>query len=286
MDVNVRWRWASGGLPFRSNGNHFLVAWTRVLTAFEAVPQSPSRPRMSCPCPTDGQSVFTEKLLWHLLPLRDDLEFLCRCSTRLSSRSSRGAESGISRRPFVSWSSPSDMRTLSHADYLERDKTWRSMPPPKAHLFCGLVGVGKTTLARQIAEEETAVRFSLDEWMFRLYGQLHYDDPSYVSRLDECKDLIWDTARQVIATRRDVVIDWNHWSRERRSQSASRARAAGAVPLLHFVNIPLDVAISRAVGRSDSDPFSHRLDEAAVRHMATIFEPPTEAEGIDIVVHS
>jgi predicted kinase len=156
---------------------------------------------------------------------------------------------------------------------------------PRVHLFCGLVGVGKTTLARRIADEQVAVRFSLDEWMLRLYG-LRYDDPEYVARLDACKALIWDTAHQVLATGHDVVLDWNQWSRQRRAEWASAASAAGAIPVLHYVDVPLDVAIRRAVGRAETDPGSHRLDETGVRHLASILEPPTPAEGIEIIVYS
>jgi predicted kinase len=157
---------------------------------------------------------------------------------------------------------------------------------PTVHLLCGLVGVGKTTLARQIAHERDAVRFSLDAWMLRLYGRLRYDDPVYVSRLDGCKALIWDTACQVLTTGHDVVLDWNQWSRERRAEWASAAMQVGATPVLHFVDVSLDTAIARAASRSASDPFSHDLDEAGVRHMATIFETPTDEEGIEIVVYS
>lgn len=82
------------------------------------------------------------------------------------------------------------------------------MASPRVHLLCGLVGVGKTTLARQMARDGAAVRFSLDEWMLRLYG-LGYEDREYVAKLDGCKALIWDMALQVLATGHDVILDWN-----------------------------------------------------------------------------
>ena len=41
---------------------------------------------------------------------------------------------------------------------------------PTLHLTVGLPGVGKTTLARKIAHEDKAVRFSPDEWMIPLFG--------------------------------------------------------------------------------------------------------------------
>jgi len=55
--------------------------------------------------------------------------------------------------------------------------------PPRVHLLCGLPGAGKTAYAYSLEAELPAVRFSLDEWMLRLYPW-SYDDPRYVARLD------------------------------------------------------------------------------------------------------
>lgn len=86
----------------------------------------------------------------------------------------------------------------------------------RVHLICGLPGAGKTTHARRLAEVLPALRFSLDEWMLRLYA-LRYDEPSYAEKAEACKELIWSLAQQVMALDHDVVLDWNLWSRERRA---------------------------------------------------------------------
>ncbi|MDQ1438216.1 MAG: hypothetical protein QOK43_1845 [Acidimicrobiaceae bacterium] len=67
------------------------------------------------------------------------------------------------------------------------------------------------------------------------------------------------------------------------------ARGVGATPVVHYLDVPVDVAVSRALGRRGSDPFSHELDEpldeAGVRHLAAILEAPTAAEGAEVVLH-
>jgi predicted kinase len=159
-------------------------------------------------------------------------------------------------------------------------------PPPRVHLLCGLTGCGKTTYARRLEAEVPAVRFSLDEWMLRLYG-LRYDDPRYVSRLDGCTSLIWDTARQVLRLGSDVVLDWNMWSTDRRRTWRQQAESAGYRVLLHHLDVPVETAIQRVRARNAlGSTGAHHVDEAGVRHSSAIFQPPTPDEGIDIVTAS
>jgi predicted kinase len=151
--------------------------------------------------------------------------------------------------------------------------------------MCGLVAGGKTTLARQLAEELPALRLSRDEWMIRLYG-LSYDDPQYVERLDPCTELMWDMAVAALRLGVNVILDWNHWSRQRRADALNRARAAGFDAVVHFLDVSVDTGMGRARQRLSALPSdAHRIDEAAVRHFATIFEPPADDEGLRIIRH-
>ncbi|HEU5043946.1 MAG TPA: ATP-binding protein [Nocardioidaceae bacterium] len=119
------------------------------------------------------------------------------------------------------------------------------------HLLAGLNGAGKTTHARRLERECPAVRFTLDEWMLRLY-QRRYDDPEYPDLADRCRGLIWKTAQQVLSTGIDVVLDWNLWSRSRRQIWRDKVESAGHHPVLHY--------------------------------LAGLFQPPDSTEGMEIRV--
>lgn len=82
-------------------------------------------------------------------------------------------------------------------------------PGPTVHLLCGYKGAGKTTYAKHLEKVLPAVRFSLDEWMLQLYPDLSFDSVGYASRAEICKDLVWETAKQVLFCDVDVVLDWN-----------------------------------------------------------------------------
>lgn len=147
------------------------------------------------------------------------------------------------------------------------------------HLLAGLNGAGKTTLAKELAATLPAVRFSLDEWMLRLYA-LPFDDDAYPEMAGRCRALIWDAASQVVAADLDVVLDWNMWSRERRADAVGRATALGCAVHLHHVVVPLDVAVAQAAERDDAN--SHLLDADGIAHLAALFEPPGPGEGFTL----
>ncbi len=118
--------------------------------------------------------------------------------------------------------------------------------------------------------------------MLRLH-QLRYDDPRYPPLAQSCQELIWDTALQVLTTGTEVVLDWNLWSRDRRVQWRDRAMAVGSTPVLHYVRVPIELAVSRAQVRIASGTgHTHTLDPDAIRHLASIFEEPGEDEGMEL----
>jgi predicted kinase len=121
--------------------------------------------------------------------------------------------------------------------------------------------------------------------MIRLY-RLSFDDPLYAKHLDPCTELIWDVATKALRLGINVILDWNHWSRQRRADAFDRARTAGFDAVVHFLDVPIDTAIRRAHHRLSTLPAdAHRIDEAAVRHFATIFERPTDDESLQIIPH-
>ena len=101
-----------------------------------------------------------------------------------------------------------------------------------AHLIHGFLGVGKTTLARQLERSIPAIRFSHDEWMTRLYG----DDPpvehfaELYRRVCQQVEEVWPRCLELGL---NVVLDFGFWTRRERDVVRARIAATGAQACLY-----------------------------------------------------
>jgi len=118
--------------------------------------------------------------------------------------------------------------------------------------------------------------------MIRLHA-LRFDDEEYAQRLPACRDLILEMAGNVLSVGVDVVLDWNHWSPERRREARIWAGERGAGFVVHYVTTPIEVAERQALAREDE--LSHRLSADGVHHAQSYFIAPEATEGNTIVVH-
>jgi predicted kinase len=117
------------------------------------------------------------------------------------------------------------------------------------HLIHGFLGCGKTTLARRLAAEHRAVRFSPDEVMVERHG---VDPPA--EHFAEYKRAIFAEMNAqwpaVIATGVDVVLDSGLWTRAERDAARARAASLGAQVRLYWVRCSEETARARCRARN------------------------------------
>ena len=145
---------------------------------------------------------------------------------------------------------------------------------PTLHLTCGLPVSGKTTLARRLAVERDAFRFTKDELVLALGGDL-YDD--------ELRDLVEakliELAFELLAAGRNCILDFGLWSREERDALRLRARAMGVRAELHVLVVEPDELLRRIDRRYAHEP--HTTAEISAEQLAdwvSSFEAPGEEE--------
>ena len=79
------------------------------------------------------------------------------------------------------------------------------------HLIHGFAGAGKTTFARNLAVESSAIRFTHDEWMVKLYGH-NPPENRFADYFDRISNLIWELTMQLLHLGQDVILDFGFWA--------------------------------------------------------------------------
>ncbi|MFC5476323.1 AAA family ATPase [Paraherbaspirillum soli] len=154
------------------------------------------------------------------------------------------------------------------------------------HLIYGPLGAGKSTYARKIAAETSAVRFSIDEWMHTLFGddQPAQKDSAWINwamtRVTRCETLIWSSSMQILTSGRDVILDLGLLRATDRDRLSSLVEASGHRVLPCFVDADRSVRRQRVLQRNveQGDTYSFDVTPAMFDAMEMFFERPTAEE--------
>jgi predicted kinase len=141
-----------------------------------------------------------------------------------------------------------------------------------AHLVFGFLGSGKTTLAKRLERQHSAVRFTPDEWMARLFGE---DPPAdrFQDRAAAILDIMQPLWVRCLSLGLDVVLDYGFWSRAERDRVRVVVGAIGATPVLWSVSCSDDEALKRIALRNEAAHRSLYIAPATFELLKARFEP-------------
>ncbi|WP_309569844.1 AAA family ATPase [Deinococcus sp.] len=122
--------------------------------------------------------------------------------------------------------------------------------PGKLFLLIGLPGSGKTTLARRLEAECSALRLSPDEWMAPRFGAGESGEKRWVLE----SELLWGVAARALSLGVNVILDYGCWAREERDLFRARTAALGARFELHVLDVPHDELWERLKRRNQQLP--------------------------------
>ncbi len=153
---------------------------------------------------------------------------------------------------------------------------------PKAHLVFGFLGSGKTTLAKRLEIQHSAVRFTPDEWMARLFGE---DPPAdtFQDRASAILDLMQPVWARCLSLGLDVVLDYGFWSRAGRDRARATVEDLGATPVLWAVSCSDDEARKRIALRNDAAHRSLYIASATFDLLKARVEPLGMDEAHSVV---
>lgn len=151
---------------------------------------------------------------------------------------------------------------------------------PRMFVLVGLPAAGKTSRARELASEWSALRLTPDEWMIPLFGQ---EQPEGKRNVLEGR-LIW-LALSALRIGVNVVLDFGVWGKDERSALRALAASVGATSELVYVQVDEEEQWRRVQARSLTDAATtFKMTKADLERWRQIFQPPdaTELETADI----
>ena len=146
------------------------------------------------------------------------------------------------------------------------------------HLMVGLPCAGKTTLARQLEKEFSAIRLTPDEWQLRLFGQDALE-PEHDARHSMVEVILWELAERMLELHTNVILDFGFWGRDEREDFRARAKRLGAGSQVHFLDVPDEELLRRlAVRNSQHSQDVFQIPEEMLKPWLVAFQRPTPDE--------
>jgi predicted kinase len=142
----------------------------------------------------------------------------------------------------------------------------------------GLPCSGKTTLAKKLEQERSALRLTVDEWQIGLFGQ-DAQEPEHDARHSYFEAMLWTIASRALELGTNVILDFGFWAREEREDYRLRAKRLGASSEIHFLDVPAEELLRRlAVRNAQPSQASFHIPEESMRPWIAFFQKPTPEE--------
>ncbi|GGQ99266.1 AAA family ATPase [Deinococcus ruber] len=150
------------------------------------------------------------------------------------------------------------------------------MTAPTLFIMVGLPGAGKTTRAKQLEQQHSALRLTPDDWMMPLFG---WGESGNKREIVEA--LLWKIAARALTLGVNVVLDYGLWGRSERDDYRARAAAVGARVQLHYLDASFDELWRRIDARNQALKTGEvPISRAQLEEYWSIFDPqrPTAEE--------
>lgn len=153
------------------------------------------------------------------------------------------------------------------------------------YFMCGKMGAGKSTLARAIAKDNSALLMSEDDLLRDLYPNDVVDLASYVSCAGRVRQALRGHISTLLRRGISVVLDFPANTVSQRVWFHELIEQSGAAHELHFLLVPDDVCKRQLKKRALAKPSDPLQDEATFDLLSGYFVAPTPEERFMVVLH-
>lgn len=137
------------------------------------------------------------------------------------------------------------------------------------HLLCGIPGSGKSTIAKDLNGYVVSTD-SIRKFLWNDESIVKYDKLVF--------ELAENIIKYMLPLEHDVIFDATNLTIEKRMKYIHMAKALGANVTVHWVNCPINIAISRNARRDRKVPIP------VITALHKSLQPPTISEGMDKII--
>lgn len=159
------------------------------------------------------------------------------------------------------------------------------MPKPVLHLMSGKIASGKSTLAKNLAAEQSAILLSEDNWLSRLYPDQIKSVTDYVRLSRQIREVLGPLVTDMLNTGVTVVLDFPANTPEDRRWLRSLADSAEVSHCVHYLEVDEDICRSRLHMRNRRAEHEFSATDAQFDLITSYFRAPDEDEGLQIKTH-
>lgn len=148
--------------------------------------------------------------------------------------------------------------------------------------FCGKMGAGKSTQARQMAEKRNAILLSEDAWLSALYPNLIVSFKDYLVYSALLKPLIREHVQTILATGTNVVMDFPANTFVQRKWFLSLVAEIEAPHEFFYLDVSDEECLKHIAQRRKEQPERAAFDTESVFYYVTkYFESPSREEKLN-----
>lgn len=154
------------------------------------------------------------------------------------------------------------------------------------YIFCGKMASGKSTLATQIAQQNSLTLISEDALLGTLYQDQIVDVPTYVQFSGKVKLAIKPILVDLLRNGTSIVLDFPANTVDQRKWIKAIVVQADAHVEFHYLNCSDAICKAQLRKRIINEPERYATDTVDMFNAITkYFEPPSIDEGFEIINH-
>lgn len=145
--------------------------------------------------------------------------------------------------------------------------------------FCGKMGAGKSTLAKQIVKDNEGVLINEDDLLSKLYANKITSVKEYKHYSDLLKPVVENLAKQMMNKGMSVVLDFPANTPSQREWLRGISDSIGAEHLCYLVDKSDNVCISQLLKRGNPNTDTEEMFHA----VSKFFTKPKDEERINLI---